>query len=119
MVVSGSRIMKWAAAGAAYGALVGAGTALTYNAFGIGGATAIHMTAILAGGGLGAAVIGKQLKPLADPPMCYALGALGGAGLTWGTSAFGLMQNPLLGAVAGAALGAFYGAVAGAVVPDK
>ena len=114
----GARALRWGAAAAAYGALTGGATALAYNTFGFEVGTAVHMTAILAGGAAGSAVIGKQL-PGMDPPMAHAIGALLGAGLTWGTSAFGLLQNPLLGVVAGATLGAFYGGIAGAIFPTE
>lgn len=117
--VSPSRVLKWSAVGAAYGAAVGAGTACAYNAFGLQTGTAVHMTGILAGGVVGAAVLGKELQSVFERPMCYAMGTLLGAGLTWATSAFGILQNPVLGAVAGGTLGAFYGALGAAIIPQR
>jgi hypothetical protein len=111
------RIATWAAAGAAYGALVGAGTAGMYNALGFDVGTPAHMTGIIAGGAAGAAVLGRELQPTFDKGSAYAIGALAGAGMTWGTSAFGLLQNPVLGAVMGGVLGASYAGAAAAMIP--
>lgn len=111
-------ILKSALLGAGYGALVGAGTALLYNAQPLTTATGYHMAGIAAGGIGGAALLGPAMQPKVEAPASYALGALAGAGITWGTSAFGLLHQPVVGAVAGAALGAFYGAI-GALVLHK
>jgi hypothetical protein len=106
-------ILKTAAAGAAYGAAVGTASGLLYSNVGEMSATAIHMGAIVAGAAGGAVVIGNKMEPVVEKPFNYALGALTGAGVTWGTSAFGLLHKPLLGGVTGAALGGIYGAIAG------
>lgn len=108
-----SQILKSAAVGAAYGAAVGTASGLLYSNVPTMNATAIHMGAILAGGAGGAVVIGNQMPASVDRPANYALGAVAGAGITWGTSALGLLQNPVVGGVGGALLGGFYGAVAG------
>jgi hypothetical protein len=108
-----SLILKTAAAGAAYGAVVGTASGLLYSNVGEMSATAIHMGAIVAGAAGGAVVIGNKMEPVVEKPFNYALGALTGAGVTWGTSAFGLLHNPVVGGVTGAALGGIYGAIAG------
>ena len=111
----GSSVLKSTLVGAAYGALVGAGTALLYQNNSLQSATAFHMTGIAAGGVAGAGILGKAMQPKVEAPASYALGALVGAGVTWGTSAFGLLHSPIIGAVAGGALGAFYGAIGAAI----
>lgn len=116
--VAGSAV-KAALIGAAYGALVGGSTNALYQSTDLLTATGVHMAGIAAGGALGAGVLGQALKKKAEPPAAYALGALAGAGITWGTSAFGMLPNPMVGVVAGAVLGAFYGAVGGAIVASK
>ena len=115
----GSTALKAALIGAAYGALVGGSTNALYSNASLMTATGVHAGGILAGGALGAAVLSKPLMKKAEAPAAYALGALAGAGATWGTSAFGLLHNPVVGIVAGAALGAFYGAVGGAIIASK
>lgn len=111
----GASALRGALVGAAYGAAVGVGGSLLYRSFDLGSATAIHMGGILAGGGLGAGVLGVAMQPKVEAPASYALGALAGAGVTWGTSGLGMVTSPAVAAVAGAALGAFYGAVGGAI----
>lgn len=112
--VAGSAL-KSALVGAAYGAVVGGATNALYSSTSLMTATAVHAGGILAGGGLGAAVIGKALLKKAEPAAAYPLGALAGTGVTWATSAFGMLANPMVGVVAGATLGAFFGAVGGAI----
>ena len=114
-----STAVKSAVVGAAYGALVGGATSHLYSNTGLMTATAGHMGGIVAGGGLGAGVLGKALGKKAEPPAAMALGALAGAGVTWATSAFGILGNPAVGAAAGLALGAFFGAVGGAIVASE
>ena len=114
-----SSALKTALVGAAYGALVGGSTNALYSNTDLMTATAVHAGGILAGGGLGAVVLGKPLQKKAEPPAAYALGALAGAGVTWATSAFGMLANPTVGIVAGATLGAFFGAVGGAIHASK
>lgn len=115
----GKSALKAALVGAAYGAIVGGSTNALYSSTDLMTATAVHMGGIAAGGALGAAVLSGPLSKKAEPPANYALGALAGAGITWGTSAFGMLPNPMVGIVAGAVLGAFYGAVGGAIVASK
>ncbi len=114
-----SSAIKSALVGAAYGALVGGSTNALYSNTDLMTATAVHAGGILAGGGLGAVVLGKPLQKKAEPPAAYALGALAGAGVTWATSAFGMLASPTVGIVAGATLGAFFGAVGGAIHASK
>lgn len=116
--VVGSAV-KAALVGAAYGALVGGSTNALYRSTDLLTATGVHMAGIAAGGALGAGVLGQALQKKAEPPAAYALGALAGAGVTWGTSAFGMLSSPTVGVVAGAVLGAFYGAVGGAIHASK
>lgn len=111
--------LKSAVVGAAYGALVGGSTNALYQSTDLMTATGIHAVGILGGGALGAAVLGKPLQKKAEPPAAYALGALAGAGVTWATSAFGMLASPTVGIVAGATLGAFFGAVGGAIHASK
>ena len=115
----GASALKSALVGAAYGAIVGGATNALYSNTDLMTATAVHAGGILAGGGLGSAVVGTALLKKAEPAAAYALGALVGAGVTWGTSAFGMLHNPVVGIVAGATLGAFYGAVGGAIHASK
>lgn len=114
-----SSAIKSALVGAAYGALVGGSTNALYSNTDLMTATAVHAGGILVGGGLGAAVLGKPLQKKAEPPAAYALGALAGTGVTWATSAFGMLASPTVGIVAGAILGAFFGAVGGAIHASK
>lgn len=107
--VDGATIGKSALIGAIYGAAVGTGSSVVYNSADIGSATAVHMTAILGGGALGAGVLSHAIDHQFEGPMKYAMGALFGAGVTWGTSALGMLGRPVLGAVSGALAGAFYG----------
>lgn len=111
----GKAALRGALAGAAYGAAVGAGASWLYRSAELASATAIHMGGILAGGALGAGVLGKVMQPKVEAPASYALGALAGAGVTWGTSGLGMVTTPAVASLAGAALGAFYGAVGGAI----
>lgn len=111
--------LKAAAVGAAYGALVGGSTNALYKSTDLMTATGIHAAGIVGGGALGSVVLGKPLQKKAEPPAAYALGALAGAGVTWATSAFGMLASPTVGIVAGAALGAFFGAVGGAIHASK
>lgn len=108
-----------AAGCAAYGALVGGATSALYTSTELMTATGIHAGGILAGGALGAVTLGPLFEKKMEKPAAYALGALAGAGVTWGTSAFGLLQNPGVAIVAGAALGTFYGAVGGAILGSE
>lgn len=110
-----ARILIGAAAGAAYGAAVGSGTALAYAAAGLSTGTMIHMGLIVAGGAVNAPLLGKLLESKVERPTNFVLGGMIGAGVTWGTSAFGLMGSPVIGAVAGGLAGAFYGGLAGAI----
>jgi hypothetical protein len=114
-----SSAIKSALVGAAYGALVGGSTHALYSNTDLMTATAVHAGGILAGGGLGAVAIGTALKKKAEPPAAYALGALAGTGVTWATSAFGMLPHPTVGIIAGATLGAFFGAVGGAIHASK
>jgi hypothetical protein len=114
-----SSAIKSALVGAAYGALVGGSTHALYSNTDLMTATAVHAGGILVGGGLGAVAIGTALKKKAEPPAAYALGALAGAGVTWATSAFGMLPHPTVGLIAGATLGAFFGAVGGAIHASK
>ncbi len=114
-----SSAIKSALVGAAYGAVVGGRTNALYSNTDLMTATAVHAGGILAGGGLGAVVLGGPLQKKAEPPAAYALGALAGAGVTWATSAFGMLASPTVGIVAGATLGAFFGAVGGAIHASK
>jgi hypothetical protein len=114
-----SSAIKSALVGAAYGALVGGSTHALYSNTDLMTATAAHAGGILVGGGLGAVAIGTALKKKAEPPAAYALGALAGAGVTWATSAFGMLPHPTVGLIAGATLGAFFGAVGGAIHASK
>ncbi len=111
--------LKSAVVGAAYGALVGGSTNALYSGTDLMTATAVHAGGILVGGGLGAVALGKAFQKKAEPPAAYALGALAGTGVTWATSAFGMLASPAVGVVAGATLGAFFGAVGGAIVASK
>jgi hypothetical protein len=111
--------LKSALVGAAYGALVGGSTNALYRSTDLMTATGAHMAGIAGGGALGSVVLGKALQKKAEPPAAYALGALAGAGVTWATSAFGMLPNPMVGIVAGATLGAFFGAVGGAIHASK
>ncbi len=113
-VLSGA--LTGAAGGAAYGALVGGATSALYAGTELMTATGIHAGGILAGGALGAVALGPLFEKKMEKPAAYALGALAGAGVTWGTSAFALLQNPTVAIVAGAALGTFYGGVGGAIL---
>ncbi|MCA9780456.1 MAG: hypothetical protein KC800_27215 [Candidatus Eremiobacteraeota bacterium] len=117
--VDGPTVAKSALAAAAYGALVGGASAYVYGSTDIGSATAIHMTAILGGGALGAGVLSHAIDHQFEKPSNYAMGALLGAGVTWGTSALGMLGRPVVGAVAGAMAGAFYGAMGGVFFGSK
>lgn len=110
-----TRVLLGAAAGAVYGAAVGSGTTALYAALGLSAGTVAHMGLILGGGAINTPIIGKVLEPKVDKPSNYVLGAFLGAGVTWGTSAFGLMGNPVVGAVGGGLAGAFYGGLLGAL----
>ena len=117
--VVGPTVAKSALAAAAYGAMVGGASAYLYGSTDIGSATAIHMTAILGGGALGAGVLSHAIDHQFEKPSNYAMGALLGAGITWGTSALGMLGRPVVGAVAGAMAGAFYGAMGGVFFGSK
>ena len=80
--VDGSTVAKSAMAAAAYGAMVGGASAYLYGSTDIGSATAIHMTAILGGGALGARVLSHAIDHQFNKPSNYAMGALLGAGIT-------------------------------------
>lgn len=99
-----------------YGAAVGGGTGWLYATKDLGTATSWHMTGIILGAAAGTPVMARVLEKHMEKPAAYALGALAAAGLTWGTSALGLMGSPGLGAAAGLALGAFYGGVGSLVL---
>ena len=104
-------ILKTAAKGAAVGAVLGTASGLAYSNMDLHSVTAAHVGTILAGGAAGSFIIGKELQPKVEAPAAYALGAVAGAGFTWGTTAFGLLQNPVVSGIAGAALGGFYGGI--------